>query len=93
MERLGIFVLIWSIVVISYRSFVKIVVLSKYKILIDKLNIDRLLLFIPEITPIKELKNHEKLKNLYKILKFYKYIFWCGFAFILICVIIFAIYT
>ena len=93
MERLGIFVLIWPIVVVFYRSFIKIFVLSKYKMLIDKMNIDRLLLFMPEITPIRELKNHEQLKKLYKILNLYKYIFWCGLTFILICIIIFTIYS
>lgn len=40
-----------------YRTYIRLFVLRKYKSLIEKMSIDRLLLFVPEISPLNELKN------------------------------------
>ena len=81
MERFGIFILIWGLCIISYRTYIQLNTFRKYKSLIAGLSIDRLLLFIPEITPLKELLQSENpyVSKIYKIIRIYKYIFWIGF--------------
>ena len=90
MERFGIFILIWGLCIIIYRTYIRLNIFRKYKFLIAELNIDRLLLFIPEITPLKELRQSENLyvSKIYKIIRIYKYIFWIGF-FIALTVLLF----
>ena len=58
MERFGIFILIWGLCIIIYRTYIRLNIFRKYKFLIAELNIDRLLLFIPEITPLRVLPFH-----------------------------------
>lgn len=81
MERLGIFILIWGLCIIIYRTYIQLNILRKYKSLIAELSIDRLLLFIPEITPLKELRQSKDpcASKIYKVIHIYKYIFWIGF--------------
>ena len=90
MERFGIFILIWGLCIIIYRIYIRLNIFRKYKFLIAGLSIDRLLLFIPEITPLKELRQSENLyvSKIYKIIRIYKYIFWIGF-FIVLTVLLF----
>ena len=90
MEKFGIFILIWGLCIIIYRTYIRLNIFRKYKSLIAELSIDRLLLFIPEITPLKELRQSENLyvSKIYKIIRIYKYIFWIGF-FIALTVLLF----
>ena len=90
MEKFGIFILIWGLCIIIYRIYIRLNIFRKYKFLIAGLSIDRLLLFIPEITPLKELRQSENLyvSKIYKIIRIYKYIFWIGF-FIALTVLLF----
>ena len=90
MERFGIFILIWGLCIIIYRTYIQLNTFRKYKFLIAELSIDRLLLFIPEITPLKELRQSENpyVSKIYKIIRIYKYIFWIGF-FIALTVLLF----
>lgn len=90
MEKFGIFILIWGLCIIIYRIYIRLNIFRKYKFLIAGLSIDRLLLFIPEITPLKELRQSENLyvSKIYKIIRIYKYIFWIGF-FIVLTVLLF----
>ena len=90
MEKFGIFILIWGLCIIIYRIYIRLNIFRKYKFLIAELSIDRLLLFIPEITPLKELRQSENLyvSKIYKIIRIYKYIFWIGF-FIALTVLLF----
>ena len=89
MEIFGIFVLIWALCIMIYRTYIRFKIFVKYKILIEELSIDRLLLFIPEIAPLKELKqsNNSNLLKIYKIIRVYKSIFWIGFI-IIYCVLL-----
>lgn len=54
--------------------------------MIKELSIDRILLFIPEIAPLKELKQSENnyLLMIYKVIRIYKYMFWTGLLIALI---------
>ena len=81
MEKFGIFILIWGLCIIIYRIYIRLNIFRKYKFLIAGLSIDRLLLFIPEITPLKELRQSENpyVSKIYKIIRIYKYICWIGF--------------
>lgn len=81
MERFGIFILIWGLCIISYRTYIQLNTFRKYKFLIAELSIDRLLLFIPEITPLRELRQsgNPYISKMYKVIRIYKYIFWLGF--------------
>ena len=82
MEIFGIFVFFWVISIIIYRTYIRFSVLRKHKLLIDKLNADHLLLYIPEISPLRELKTSDDLllKKIYKTIKSYKVLFWGGFV-------------
>ena len=88
MAEFGIFVLIWVICIAIYRTYIRLFVLRKYNSLIERLSIDRILLYIPEISPLSELKNSndQLLKKIYKTIFTYKIIFWSGFIIILIVV-------
>lgn len=80
MEKFGIFILIWGLCIIIYRTYIRFTIFAKYKTLIEELSIDRMLLFIPEIAPLKQLKqsNNSNLLRIYKIIWVYKFVFWIG---------------
>ena len=80
MEKFGIFMLIWGLCIIIYRTYIRFTIFVKYKTLIEELSIDRMLLFIPEIAPLKQLKqsNNSNLLRIYKIIWVYKFVFWIG---------------
>lgn len=81
MEKFGYFILLWVVCIIIYRTYIRIFVFRKYKSLLEKLSIDRLLLYIPEISPLSELKKSDDafLKRIYKVMSAYKVLFWGGF--------------
>ncbi|MGN0739703.1 MAG: hypothetical protein ACI4LX_05990 [Treponema sp.] len=81
MKKFGLFILLWVFCIIIYRTYIRVFVFSKYKSLIEKLNIDRFLLYIPEISPLSELKKSDDLllKRIYKVVSAYKILFWGGF--------------
>lgn len=81
MEKFGIFIFAWGWCIMVYSTYIRLFVLRKYKSLIEKMSIDRLLLFVPEISPLNELKNADNpdMKKIYRIIHRYKIIFWAGF--------------
>ncbi|MDY5124220.1 MAG: hypothetical protein SPE59_10550 [Treponema sp.] len=90
MELLGIFILIWFFIISVYRFYLQIFVYKKNKILRNNISVDRILLAIPELAPLKELKNSEdcQISKIYKLIKIYKIIFWLGFLIIFIMIIL-----
>lgn len=82
MGRFGVYIFVWVGIIIVFRTFIQISVLTKYKSLINELSIDRLFLFIPEITPLKELKQSQDINilKIYTVIRSYKFIFWLGFV-------------
>lgn len=82
MEILCVFVFLWVVSIMIYRTYIKFSILRRHKQLIDKLSVDRFLLYVPEISPLGELKtsNDLVLRKIYKTIASYKILFWGGFV-------------
>jgi len=90
MEKLGLLILVWVICIMIFRTYIRLYVLKKYSFFLEKLSIDRLLLFLPEIFPLKDIKYTQDLllKKIYRLIFLYKFIFWVVFLFIFIILMV-----